>query len=64
MATARETSKKGRQKAVRDRPVEGRGGGGRLLCLPSSSYTSSGMFAASAYPDGDYFTIYRAVAQL
>jgi hypothetical protein len=34
------------------------------LCLPSSSYASSGPFAASAEPDTDSFTIYRAVAQL
>jgi hypothetical protein len=34
------------------------------LCLPSPSHTSSGPFAASAEPDADTFSIYRAVAQL
>ncbi len=34
------------------------------MCLPSSSYTSSGPFAASAQSDTDNFTTYRAVAQL
>ncbi len=34
------------------------------MCLPSPSHTSSGPFAASAEPDANTFSIYRAVAQL
>jgi hypothetical protein len=34
------------------------------LCLPSPSHTSSGPFAASAEPNADTLSIYRAVAQL
>jgi hypothetical protein len=64
LATACKTNKEGRQKAMRDRAAEVRGSGGRCLCLPYPSHTSSGLFAASAEPDADTFSIYRAVAQL
>jgi hypothetical protein len=34
------------------------------LCLPSPSHSTSGTFAASAEPDADALSIFRAVAQL
>jgi hypothetical protein len=49
---------------MQGRAAEGRGCGGWLLCHPSSSYASSGLFAAAAEPDTNSVTSYRAVVQL